>query len=160
MGAIAAVLDKKGKEAAEKTYEMLKTLAHRFNHSYGIATQKSIFIIKNYADLTGEIPEAHATIGYGLCKTQPKDQLQPILEEDFTLALEGRFSPSQNPSDLEFACELLKSRGAEKIQEIIEKLDGSYNLAIIHKGNILVGRDPFGTRPLYYGENSLSLIHI
>jgi len=154
MGAIAAVLDKKGKEAAEKTYEMLKTLAHRFNHSYGIATRNSIFIIKNYADFAGEIPEAHAAIGYGLCKTQPKDQPQPILEEDFTLALEGRFFPSQNPSDLEFACELLKSRGAEKIQEIIEKLDGSYNLAILHKGNILVGRDPFGTRPLYYGENS------
>jgi len=154
MVAIAAVRDKKGKEAAEKTYEMLKTLAHRFNHSYGIATRNSIFIIKNHADLTDEIPEANAAIGYGLCKTQPKDQPQPILEEDFTLALEGRFFPSQNPSDLEFVCELLKSRGAEKIQEIIEKLDGSYNLAILHKGNILIGRDPFGTRPLYYGENS------
>ena len=154
MGAIAAVLDKKGKEAAEKTYEMLKTLAHRFNHLYGIATRNSIFIIKNYADLAGEIPEANAAIGYGLCKTHPKDQPQPILKEDFALALEGRFFPSQNPSDLEFVCELLKSRGAEKIQEIIEKLDGSYNLALLHKGNILVGRDPFGTRPLYYGENS------
>ena len=154
MGAIAAVLDKKGKEAAEKTYEMLKILAHRFNHSYGIATRNSIFIIKNYADLAGEIPEANAAIGYGLCKTHPKDQPQPILKEDFALALEGRFFPSQNPSDLEFVCELLKSRGAEKIQEIIEKLDGSYNLALLHKGNILVGRDPFGTRPLYYGENS------
>ena len=89
MGAIAAVLDKKGKEAAEKTYEMLKTLAHRFNHSYGITTQNSIFIIKNHADFTGEISEAHTTIGYGLCKTQSRDQPQPILEEDFALALEG-----------------------------------------------------------------------
>ena len=154
MGAIVAVTDKQGKTAVEKALDMLKALTHRFNHLYGIATENSIFIAKNHAELISEIPEASAAIGYGLCKIKPEDEPQPTLEENFAFALEGRFFPQQSPSDLKYAINLLKKGVSEKTKELIGKIDGSYNLAVLHRRKILVGRDPSGTRPLYYGENS------
>jgi len=153
MGALVAVLDKKGKAATEKAASMLEALRHRFDHSYGVATEKSIFIAKDYGKLVSGIPEAPAAIGYGLCKIKPKDEFQPLLEETFAFALEGRFFPHRTPSDLEFAVNILRHGVTNKAEELVGNIDGSYNFAVIHKGKILVGRDPFGTRPLYYGEN-------
>jgi len=157
MGGLVAVIDKKGKKAAVKALDMLKTLRHRFDSSVGIAIENLVSIAKDYAKLTDkipEIPEASAAIGYGLCNIKPKDMPQPIMEEDFVFIFEGRFFPQQSPSDLETVKMLLKQNPAKKAAEIIEKLDGSYSFVVLHKNLIIAGRDSFGTRPLYYGENS------
>jgi len=153
MGALVAVIDKKGRAAAEKALDMLESLRHRFDYSYGIATENSVFIAKKEGKLTNEVPETPVAIGYGLSKIKPEDTPQPILEENFALTINGRFFPQQKPSDIEFARNLLKNNPIEKAEELLKKFDGSYSFAILHKDRIIVGRDPFGTSPLYYGEN-------
>jgi len=153
MGALVAVIDKREENAVEKALTMLKTLRHRFDHSYGVATENAVFIAKADKRIQNDITKASATIGYGLCKTKLEDQPQPVLRENFALAFEGRFFPLKEPSDLEFAVRFLEEKPKKKSKEIIEKIDGSYNFVILHKNRIFAGRDPFGTRPLYYGEN-------
>ena len=153
MGALVAVIDKKGRTAAEKALDMLEALRHRFDHSYGIATENSVFIAKKEGKLTNEVPETPVAIGYGLSKIKPEDTPQPILEENFALTINGRFFPQQEPSDIEFARSLLKNNPAEKAEELLKKFDGSYSFAVLHEDRIIVGRDPFGTSPLYYGGN-------
>ncbi len=153
MGALVAVIDKRGENAVEKALTMLKTLRHRFDHSYGVATENAVFIAKADKRIQNDITKASATIGYGLCKTKPEDQPQPVLRENFALAFEGRFFPLKEPSDLEFAVRFLEENPKKKSKEIIEKIDGSYNFVTLHKNRIFAGRNPFGTRPLYYGEN-------
>lgn len=154
MGALVAVIDKSGRSAVENALAMLGTLRHRFEYSYGVATENSVFIAKAEGKIKDEVSEASAAIGYGLCKIKSNDESQPILGEKFAFALEGRFFPPQDPSDLEFAVKLLKKNPRKESEELVKKLDGSYNFAVLYNGQIIVGRDPFGTRALYYGENS------
>jgi asparagine synthase (glutamine-hydrolysing) len=153
MGALVAVVDKKGENAVEKALTMMKTLKHRFDVSYGIATENSVFMAKAESEIPDDIAKAPAVVGYGLCKIKPEDQPQPILQESFALAFEGRFFPPKKPSDLEFLINFLKENPKKKTEELMGIFDGSYNFAVLHKNRVFVGRDPFGTRPLYYGEN-------
>ena len=154
MGALVAVIDKKGRAAAEKALGMLEVLKHRFDHSYGIATKNSVFIAKKERKPTNKVSEAPVAIGYGLCKIKSEDTPQPILGENFAFTINGRFFPQQKPSDMEFARNFLKNNPVKNAEELVKKFDGSYSFAVLHEDRIIVGRDPFGTSPLYYGENS------
>lgn len=69
----------------------------------------------------------------------------------------------QTSSDTEVIVHLL-SRAApdnfeEALVEVLAQLRGAYSLVIIYEGRLYAVRDPFGFRPLYYGEaNGIDLV--
>ena len=55
-------------------------------------------------------------------------------------------------SEAEFMLKKLGVNHQREVAQIIRDHDGSYTFAIIDKTRVIVGRDPLGTCPLYYGE--------
>lgn len=158
MGAIVAVLSKKGVNAVETAISMLKTLKHRSTGIYGIASATRISIEKSIESLEKQNINSPAVIGYAFSETLSQDNPQPIKLDGATLAFEGRLYPS-NPqlSDAEFAAEKLKQNHEKVAKTLIEKFEGDFAFAVAEPDKLIAGRDPLGACPLYHGE-SMSLL--
>ena len=158
MGAVVAVVNKEGGNAAETAISMLKTLKHRSTGTYGIASATRVNIEKSVELLKKQNINLPVAIGYAFSKTLPQDKTQPIKLDGATLAFEGRLYPA-NPqlSDAEFAAEKLKQNHEKAAKTLIEKFEGDFAFAVAEPNKLIAGRDPLGVCPLYYGENKTSL---
>jgi len=155
MGAIAAVLDKKGRDTTKTAVDMLKTLKHKGAETYGIASATHIKIEKFADSLEKQRIDSFIAIGHVFSKTLPQDRPQPIKLENATLVFEGRIYPTNPPlSDVEIAAERLKQNPEKSAQTLIEKSEGNFAFAVTEADRLVAGRDSLGVRPLYYGENS------
>lgn len=74
---------------------------------------------------------------------------------DTTVLFEGRiFSPTSNVSDKEaIAKKLLQADHLRGSESFLTEVEGDFAFIITEPGQIIVGRDPVGVQPLYYGEN-------
>lgn len=158
MGAVVAVVNKEGGNAAETAISMLKTLKHRSTGTYGIASATRVNIEKSVELLKKQNINLPVAIGYAFSRTLPQDKPQPIKLDGATLAFEGRLYPA-NPqlSDAEFAAEKLKQNHENAAKTLIEKFEGDFAFAVAEPNKLIAGRDPLGVCPLYYGENKTSL---
>jgi len=153
MGALTAVLCKKGKKAVPKVVKMLVELQHRGRDMHGIATTDFLEISRSVDDLQSLDVESKVAIGHNLSYLLPKDAPQPIQDRDFKLAFEGRFFPPTNENEAQEIVRNAEERVGEKARDIIKKMDGSYAFAFLTSRRIILGRDPVGLTPLYYGED-------
>ena len=158
MGAVAAVVNKEGGDAAETVISMLMALKHRSTGTYGIASATHVNIEKSVELLKRQNINSPVAIGYAFSKTLPQDKPQPIELDGATLAFEGRLYPA-NPqlSDAEFAAEKLKQKHEKAAKTLIKKLEGDFAFAVAEPNKLIAGRDPVGVCPLYYGENETVL---
>jgi len=144
MGAITAAFDKKGMTAASSAFTMLKELKHRGTKAPTVAGQPLMFIAQALGELRNEKTFSKAVVG--------TNSSEPVLGENYTLVLEGRFFA---PDDLAVT-HFMKNMGTQPLKtarHILKELDGSYTFAVAFPNKILVGRDTMGTKPLYYGES-------
>jgi len=153
LGAIAAVIDKRGKDAVSAVVTMLKALMHRGTDAYGVAARSSVKITRSLEELEGISLNSSIAIGYNLSRVTRYDEPQPILENGYTFVFHGRFFPSSLKSTLEEASNRLKENPEENAKLILKELDGSYAFVVSYSSKIIAGRDVLGTIPLYYGEN-------
>ncbi|MCW4054892.1 MAG: asparagine synthetase B [Candidatus Bathyarchaeota archaeon] len=74
---------------------------------------------------------------------------------DKAVFFEGRiFSPTSNISDKEaIAKKLLQTDHLRGSESFLTEVEGDFAFIITEPGQIIVGRDPVGVQPLYYGEN-------
>jgi asparagine synthase (glutamine-hydrolysing) len=156
MGEIIAVLDKKGREAAEKAVNMLKALAPKNPDAYGIATPSTARIEVTIDALQrAHIEKAHVAIGHVFSKILPSDKPQPTKLKEATLVFEGRiYPPITSMSDIEVVASKLHSCSEKTVEAFIRNVDGDFAFAIAEPKRIIIGRDPMGVQPLYYGENA------
>ena len=154
MGALVAVLSKKGENVAEKALAMLEALRHRYDGSYGIASATTISMVKAATRTTIKNFSSPRIIGYGLAAITSNDKPQPILAKNYALTFEGRIYQTESSSKISFILNFLGENLEEKARELVKSVNGSYTFAISTKNNLIVGRDPVGVRPLYYGENN------
>ncbi len=153
MGAIAAVVDKKGGNAVPTIIAMLRGLMHRGTDAHGVATQTSVKITRSLEELEDTNLSSNIAIGYDLSRIISSDVPQPVLGKGYALVFDGRFFPSgENPS-LEVFESRLEEDSKEKARLILKELDGAYAFAVSYSNKIIAGRDALGTTPLYYGEN-------
>lgn len=151
MGAIAAVVNKKGENSVPSVTIMLGELKHRGIEAQAVATPNLIAKVKS----TEEIKNLSSPIvlGHNLSRIFPRDRVQPVLGDNFALVFEGHLFPLSNTSEVEQVLEKLNGEPQRNAGSIIYELEGSYAFAIACQEKIIVGRDMFGVNPLYYGEN-------
>jgi asparagine synthase (glutamine-hydrolysing) len=153
MGAMAAVVDKKGGNAVPAVIAMLRRLMHRGTDAHGIAAQTSVKIARSLEELEGTNLNSNIAIGYNLSRVSSHDVLQPVLGNDHALVFDGRFFPSKEKTSLEEAVSRLKENLEENARGVLKELDGAYAFAVSRSDRIIAGRDTYGLIPLYYGEN-------
>jgi asparagine synthase (glutamine-hydrolysing) len=131
MGAIAAAVNKKGEDAVAAVVEMLKQLKHRGADGFSLATPTSAHESQYIHELEAKRLTANIAAG----------------QNHSFIPVARRHLP-----------ELMKKRGCKLLFEgqlfpPTQTFDGSYAFAQVFCDKIIVGRDMFGTAPLYYGEN-------
>ena len=153
MGAVAAAVNKMGKDAAFTVSLMLKQLNHRGEDLHGVATPHSTRILDSIDPGAVKDMSSDVALGHNLHRIFPEDRPQPVLGQGFTLAFEGRLFPPAAESDIDVVVETLGSEPQKNAASLITRLNGSYAFAIASRDRIIAGRDTMGASPLYYGED-------
>ncbi len=152
MGAIAAVVNRKGKNTVPTVVAMLKVLAHRGIDAHGVATPNSAITAKSIEEIPLKEISSSVALGHNLSRVFSRDQPQPIQGDCFTLAFEGRLFPTSSLPEVSEVAERIGSNPRRNFGHIIE-MEGSFVFAIAISNEIIAGRDIFGIYPLYYGKN-------
>ena len=153
MGAMAAVVNRKGENSVPTVVAMLKALTHRGIDAHGVATPDSAITAKSTEEIPIKKIRASIALGHNLSRVFSRDQPQPIQGDGFTLVFEGRLFPTSGLPEVCEVAEKLGSNPQRNFGQIIEKSEGGYVFAVAISNGIVAGRDMFGTNPLYYGEN-------
>jgi len=153
LGAIAAVVNKRGENAVPSVVIMLRELKHRGVDAHGVATPSSTTTSKSIEDMKIENPNSPVALGHNLSRIFSRDRPQPLLGDDFALVFEGHLFPLSGASEVDEVFEKLKFDPQRNAGSIIRELEGSYSFAIACPEKVIAGRDMFGTNSLYYGEN-------
>ncbi|MEM4726812.1 MAG: asparagine synthetase B [Candidatus Bathyarchaeia archaeon] len=151
MGLLAALLSRSGEDISERLLRMIRASSTSIGDCYGFATHDGSIILPNLPD--GLEISSDAMLGYKLFKTMPLDGPQPINQHGYSMILEGRLWDGLTPSDLEEAAEELSHEPLEGLKKLIEFREGSFVAAILMEDRILIGRDPIGLVPVYYGDS-------
>jgi len=154
MGAIAAALNKRGENTVPLVITMLEQLIHRGNDAHEIATPttaasaKSLNELKRHVNMVSDI-----AIGRNMSSIISREIEQSLMTKNYALTFEGRLYPSSATSNLNQIANRLGNSPQKNAKRVLQEFDGSYTFAVASSQQILVGRDPAGTSPLYYGEN-------
>jgi len=154
LGALVASFSRNGKNVVPKVVRMLAVLQHRGRDMCGIATPDFLEISRSVQELTSLDIGSNVAIGHNFSRILPKDVPQPVQDRDSKIVFEGRFFPPLAENE---AQEIMKSGGKniqEKARNVIKNMDGSYAFAFLTSHRIILGRDPVGPTPLYYGEEN------
>jgi len=155
MGAVIAVVNKKGRNATETAFTMLKMLEHSGVEALGIASPTIVKIEKSVETLQDEDLSSPILVGHAFAKILISDKVQPIRLENTTLVFEGRIYPrNKELSDAAFAAERLEQNRHENAQALIKGFEGNFAFAVAESDKVIAGRDSLGACPLYYGENA------
>lgn len=154
MGAIVAVLNKKGVNAAETAVVMLEALKPLGSEAYGIASPAVIRIEKCTGTLRDQSVSSPVVVGYAFSKILVRDKPQPLKLEDAALVFDGRIYPANaKDSDAETVARKLQQDREAAAKTLIRKTEGDFAFVIGELERLVAGRDVMGIRPLYYGEN-------
>jgi len=143
MGAIAAAFDKKGTDATSLVLTMVGELRHRGTKLPMVVSQPLTFIAESYGELRNEKTFSRVAVGV--------NSSEPVLGHNCILVFEGRFFPPKGSVVNQVMHEMAR-QPLTNARLILKKLNGSYTFAVAFRDRVLVGRDPMGAKPLYYGE--------
>jgi asparagine synthase (glutamine-hydrolysing) len=158
MGALVAAVNKKGNDVVRRVAVMLKELNHRGKDAHGVATQKSATTASTIETLNIKNCNSNVALGHNFSRILPRDQPQPVHAKDFSVVFEGRIFPFREIPTMPETTEIIRKLASNPVKNashIVESLEGSYAFAVLTSNSIVVGRDIFGTTPLYYGENKV-----
>jgi asparagine synthase (glutamine-hydrolysing) len=153
MKTTVAVLNKKGNNTAATVIEVLKALDIEHSESFRILTPPANALKKDVVSLHGHNTVPPIIAGYAFSKlTRNKQQCRRL--EGAVLVFDGRtYSPTSAPA-LENIAEKLQANRNEVCEAILKEVEGDFAFLIAEPEKIIVGRDPIGVQPLYYGENT------
>jgi len=155
MGALVAALNKHGANAISSVITMLDALGHRGTDRFEILASdfvwqaESLIQLKQSADTVS--PSA---IGHNSNDPAAPYESSPSGMSNLKLVFEGSLFSQANSSQAKQDLTGPTSEGFQQIKKILRELEGSYVLAAQTGPKLIVGRDPNGVTPLYYGENN------
>jgi asparagine synthase (glutamine-hydrolysing) len=151
MGALVGVLSKRNVDTAPLVIAMLQELAHRGNQCYEIVTPTTVVSAQSIIELEKQLSVLPSvSIGRNVSSCKGPESLKA---QDGKVVFVGRMLCGSADLDV------LKIVGDEEKspeeigKRILRCFDGSYAFASASDGQMLIGRDPLGTMPLYYGED-------
>jgi asparagine synthase (glutamine-hydrolysing) len=154
MGAIIAIINKKGENATETAVAMLKMLKHKGVDAFGIASSTSVKIEKSTEALWNRDVDSPVVVGHAFSRIFTHDKPQPIKVDDATLVFDGRIYPTKEVSDAEVVAKKLEKNRKEAIKKLISESEDCFAFAVAEPEKIVAGRDIMGIHPFYYGENT------
>ncbi|HYB67970.1 MAG TPA: asparagine synthetase B [Candidatus Acidoferrales bacterium] len=156
MGALTAVLQKKGEDAEKAALAMLKTMKGMNIEAYGIGSAATIEIKRALDQFQNSKTESSITIGYAFSRILERDKPQPLRLQEATMIFDGRIFPTDelNCDSEVFALKLPKNR-EESAKTFIKQTEGDFTFAVAEPERLIAGRDSLGLRPLFYGENNV-----
>jgi len=155
MGGLVAILKKTDDEATETVLNMLKVLSSEKTASYGIASPYTTKTANSLQNLQGSNLSSNIVIGHKFSNILTKDKKQPICLENASYVFEGRIFPKDSRiSDAEVFALKIPEKRIENTKRFIQKTEGDFAFVIAEPERLVAGRDPLGTRALYYGENT------
>lgn len=155
MGAIFAVLNRKGENVTETAVIMLRMLKPKGAEAFGIASPSAVKIEKNIDELQSQDIKSHIVIGHALTKILDLDKPQPIEMENVTLAFEGRIYPSNKKiPNVDTLAKKLQHNSEKTVKILVKEVEGDFAFVVAEPERLIAGRDVLGVRPLYYGENA------
>ena len=152
MGAIIAIVNKRGENATEPAVAMLKMLKHKGIEAFGVASPTTAKIEKSIEALQNQNVNSPVVVGHAFSKIFAHDTPQPIKVDDATLVFDGRIYPTTKVSDTEFVVKKLKNH-KEAVKDLIEDSEDCFAFAVAEPKKITAGRDVMGIHPFYHGEN-------
>jgi len=153
MGAIIAIVNKRGENATETAVAMLKMLKHKGIDAFGVASPTTVKIEKSIEALRKQDVDSPVVVGHAFSKIFTHDKPQPIKVDDATLVFDGRIYTARQVSDAEIVAKKLQNH-KEAIKNLIEESEGFFAFAVAEPEKIIAGRDVMGIHPFYYGENT------
>ncbi|UCF59390.1 MAG: asparagine synthetase B [Candidatus Bathyarchaeota archaeon] len=153
MGAIAAVVNKRGENAVPNVVIMLRELTHRGIDAHGVAIPSLAITAKSIEDMKIENLNSPVALGHNLSRIFPRDHPQPVLGDHLALVFEGHLFAPSNISEVDEIREKLRLRLQRNAGSFIREFEGSYSFAIACPKKVIAGRDMFGINSLHYGEN-------
>lgn len=155
MGAMIAIINKKGENAKETAVAMLKMLKRKRDKVFGMASPTTITIEKSVEALQKHDIDSSVVVGHVFSKISISDKPQPITLKDATMVFEGRIYPTTaGISDVAVVAKKLQQNPEKTAKDIIKETEGDFAFAIAESERLIAGRDAMGVRPLYYGENA------
>jgi len=150
IGALVATLSKRGSNAVPRATIMLQELIHRGHQSHEIITPEAAITAGSFEELLKRT-DTYSSVAIGhnasSCKKGESDL------NDLPGFLEGHVF-NESATSYFARIKTVWRQSPEKIaKRLLSCLDGDYVFAIASTGRIVVGRDPLGTKPLYYGES-------
>jgi len=153
LGALIALADRKGKRnVVAAAIRMMRSLSERGSESFGLATPNEVLLCDSLPRLSDQRIDSSVVIGYNLNRIFSKDIPQPLESRELRLALEGRIYPTSQVSDCRRALSSLEEKPNVEPHEFTKEIDGSYAMAMLYGGQLLVARDLLGCKPLYWEE--------
>jgi asparagine synthase (glutamine-hydrolysing) len=154
MGALVAVLHKKGENAVRTALTMVEAMNSNKPEAYGIASPTTIRIEKSLSTLRKPRLESSTAVGFAFSQILLKDKPQPLKRDDGAIVFDGRLYPVETSKpDAETVSSRLTSNLEQSAALFAKKANGDFALALAKPGKIIAARDSMGVRPLYYGEN-------
>jgi len=156
MGGIAAALNKRGEDAVASLLIMLKQLTHRGGDIFHVATPTSTVEGRSLSKLQIEKLVSNTAVARSYFRDSSREtQTAVLLKKNYALVFEGRLFLPSKTSDIDEVEHCLKPDFQKNAKNFLRKFDGSYAFAIALPDKIYVGRDSFGTNPLFYGEDEI-----
>lgn len=154
MSKLIAILDKRGRNATETAYEMLKISATEKPEAVGIASPFNVKTGKDVHALQGQDLDSHIIIGHIFSKTVKLDKPQPTQVKNATIVFEGRmYPPKKGISDAEAFTREMQQDRYRTVMRLIKEIEGDFAFAVAEPDKLIAGRDPVGLQPLFYGES-------
>lgn len=151
MKAIITVKNKKNEDATATAVAMLKTFRGNVE-TFGIASQNAIKTGKSIKELQNESLNSPVVVGCAFSKIFKEDAFPLMIVENATVAFNGRIYTSQK-AKVDIKNSIKNFQSLDTAKKFVKETDGDFAFVSFGTEGLIVGRDIFGARPLYYGEN-------
>ncbi len=149
---MAAVLNKRDRDASEILLRMLKVMEQKGIKAFGVASTAKVDVKKRLEDLDHVC--SPVMLGHVHSRVMDSDKPQPMKLRDVNLVLDGRiYSPTIDFLHTGFPKQI-SDRGTRSLDSLVRDSEGSFAFAAALEHGLIVGRDAMGLCPCYYGENS------
>ena len=149
MKAILAVKSKKDEDVTATAVAMLRTFEN--TEALGIASSNAMKIGKSIEKLQRENLSSSVIVGCAFSKTLKDDAFPLKALKNSMVAFDGRIYSSQKVTSTKNTIKNLSN--LKTARKFVKETDGDFAFISAETERLIAGRDVFGARPLYYGEN-------
>jgi len=156
MGAIVAAMSKHDDDVVPLVIIMLEALIHRGSSNHEVITPGNVVSTESFDELRKKANVfSSVCIGRNMTKTGWRYDTITSEEDDYAIILEGEVFP-QHPTHPFIQAGINRKRVLlQAAKRVLRQFDGHYTFAVASRSQMLLGRDPVGMMPLYYGENKM-----